>query len=97
LPGTNRLVERLARHHRGHRAQLERRVGAQRGAGECITIHRRVVVRRHVDRRDHVLGQHAAEYLREGHGLTRVDRLEARRDRRARLGHAQVGFACRQG
>jgi len=93
VPRAHRAAERRARHHRGDGAQLERRIGAQRGAGERIAVHRRVVVRGHVDRRDHVLGQHPAERLRDRHRLARVDRLQARRDRRARLLDAEVVLA----
>ena len=60
-PGADRRRVRLA----GERLAdaRERRLAVRREVGEAhrLAVHRRVVVAGHVDRRDHVLGEHAAE------------------------------------
>ena len=96
--------------HALHAAQcaVERRAGVDRGdhiehaasarreqrAVESEAVHRRVVVCRHVDGRDDIARQHAAQRLRERHAFALRDRLDGGMDGRARLGHAELRFAC---
>ena len=64
----------------------QRRLGVrfQVRAAQRPAVHRRVVVRGHVDRRHDVLGEHAAERAARGDALHAVDRRQAGADRRAR-------------
>ena len=66
----------------------DHRERALAGAGEVgrahgVAVHRGVVVRGHVARRDHVLGEHAAERGAHRHALAARDRGEGAEDRRA--------------
>ena len=58
-------------------------LGAEVGGAHGVAVHRGVVVRGHVARRDHVLGEHAAERGAHGHALAPGDGGERAEDRRA--------------
>jgi hypothetical protein len=78
---------------------LRSSVGAprsQRGAGEGVAVHRRVVVRRHVDGRDHVGRQHAAQCLVQRLILALTDGLQGRVDGLARLATLRLLVARHQ-
>ena len=80
-------------------AQPCRRIGAQLGAAQREAIHRRVVVRRHVDGRDDVARQHTAQRVADRAELHRLHRADQARDELLRLRHRQrvrvvAGQAC---
>jgi hypothetical protein len=96
LAGRSRRIDRCTRIRRAHDAQKQRHALAQRGTVERVTIHRRVVVWRHVHRRHHVFGQHAAERGVQRYGLAAADRHQRRVDRGARCGDAELGLTRHQ-
>ena len=69
-----RAVERLARRTNRRRAAASRlAVARQVGEAHGPAVHRGIVVAGHVERRDHVLGEHAAERCAHVHALGRRD------------------------
>ena len=81
-------VGRAGEHRVAGRAQDGRqgsgRFGGQVGAVQGVAVHRRVVVCRHVDRRDHVGRQHPAKRRGDRHDLGLGDRAQRRGDGGAR-------------
>ncbi len=83
-------------------ALRQRQHGAGRrhvGSAYCIAVHRRVVLRRHVDQRDHVLRQHAAEGVEGGDGLNVGDArcvraVDQTRQRIVERQQARHAFRC---
>jgi len=60
------------------------------GAAQGVAVHRRVVVRGHVDGRDDVLRQHPAEGCAHGQALGGLYRLHAGLNDRQRRVHPQA-------
>ena len=97
VAGRGRHRRHIAGMHGGGHPQHRLGAVGQRAAGEGIAVHRRVVMGWHVDRRDHVLGQHAAERLAQRQRLAAVDRADRRGDGGTGSGDVERVAAGHQG
>ena len=71
LAGRQRAVEHGAGRQVGDDPKIARPGGGDVGAPDGVTVHRRVVGRRHVERRPHILGDDATERLAQREELGR--------------------------
>ena len=74
---------------RADHVERGRRIDQQVAAAQRVAIHRRVVVCRHVDGRNDIAGQHAAERRADRHALDGLDPRHQARDELLRLRHRQ--------
>ena len=83
-------VDRALERHAGKRSagDLERDFAVRFKVGKthCVTVHRRVVVRRHVERRNDVFSEHASKGRADVQAFDDRDRRQKARDELARLG-----------
>ena len=95
--GAGTSVGRPAGVDGGDDFQRGRAVGAQVGAAQRVAVHRRIVVRRHVDRRDDVGRQHAVQRGAQRDFFDRADRRDEVADDVLRVAHRQrVGVVVGQ-
>jgi hypothetical protein len=80
LAGQDFAAHGLARKACADHVERGRRVDEQVAAAQGKAVHRRVVVRGHVDGRDDVAGQHAAQCAADGHALGRIEHRHESRD-----------------
>ena len=79
-----------ARVRRADYLQRQRRTGPQRSAIEGVTVHRRVVMRRHADGGDQIVGQYPAQGVEDIDGLFALHWLNQARQKIPYLGGAQT-------
>ena len=92
-----RHLRRACEHGAGQGAQAGGAVGPQVGSVQRVAVHGGVVVGRHVDRRDRVGGQHAAQRPGQGHRLRAGDRAQGLQDGLSCGGHGQFRAAAEGG